>query len=213
MLADAQLMNKIYSAGQTGLKKADLRKEFPQAEIDAILEKLTNEGKIFIDKKGTSYYCWLKESYMHYLLNTDPKFRLTHEAICSLERSVSKNSDRLATALETISLRIPDTNNQAIQESRDLSQVDFTSERIAVGSGLFREIFDEFVVNFSSSIGWVEIGKIRIALCEKYALTAEKFYEYLEQLLERYPDKYELSSGGTEGLTVRGLLHGYVRSI
>jgi len=169
MLADAQLMNKIYSAGQTGLKKADLRKEFPQAEIDAILEKLTNEGKIFIDKKGTSYYCWLKESYMHYLLNTDPKFRLTHEAICSLERSVSKNSDRLATALETISLRIPDTNNQAIQESRDPSQVDFTSERIAIGSGLFREIFDEFVVNFSSSIGWVEIGKIRIALCEKYA--------------------------------------------
>jgi hypothetical protein len=213
MLADAQLMDKICSAGQTGLKKADLRKEFPQAEIDSILEKLTNEGKIFIDKKGTSHYCWLKESYMQYLLNTDPKFRLTHEAICSLERSVSKNSDRLATALETISMRIPDTNIQAMEESRDPNQRAFASERIAIGFGLFEEIFNEFVANFSSSIGWVEIGKIRIAVCEKYSLTVDKFYEYLERLLERYPDKYELSSGGSEGLTVRGLLHGFVRSI
>lgn len=213
MLADAQLMNKIYSAGQTGLKKADLRKEFPQAEIDSILEKLTNEGKIFIDKKGTSYYCWLKESYMQYLLNTDPRFRFTHDAICSLERSVSKNSDRLAAALETISLRIPDTNNQAMDEGLDASQVDITPEGIAIGFGLFKEIFNEFVANFSSSIGWVEIRKIRFALCEKYDLSAEKFYEYLGQLLEQYPDKYELSSGGSEGLTVRGLLHGYVRTI
>src|ERR671922_1867823 len=135
MLADAQLMDKICTAGQTGLKKADLRKEFPQAEIDSILEKLTNEGKIFVDKKGTSHYCWLKESYMQYLLNTDPKFRLTHEAICSLERSVSKNSDRLATALETISMRIPDANIQAMEESRVPNQRAFTSERIPIGFG------------------------------------------------------------------------------
>jgi hypothetical protein len=33
------------------------------------------------------------------------------------------------------------------------------------------------------------------------------------QLMAKHPDKYELSSGGYEGLTVRGLLHGFVRCI
>jgi hypothetical protein len=46
-----------------------------------------------------------------------------------------------------------------------------------------------------------------------HELDNENFYSLAAQLMTKYPEKYELSSGGYEGLTVRGLLHGFVRTI
>ena len=77
----------------------------------------------------------------------------------------------------------------------------------------FKNEFDIAVANYSSSIGWVELAKIRNELYTKYNLSNEEFYSLVEQLTNKYQDKYELSTGGTEGLTVRGLLHGLVRCI
>jgi len=54
MLAEEELIQRICSAGQAGVRKTDLRKEFPQPEIDTMLEKLTNDGQLFIDKKGAA---------------------------------------------------------------------------------------------------------------------------------------------------------------
>ena len=217
MLAEEQVIERIYSAGQVGIKKNDLRKEFAQSEIDTLLQKLTSDGQIFIDKKGTAYYCWVKESYLVYLLNSDPRFRLTHEAIQSLDQSIHKNTDRLAVALDAIGART------SIYQSTDQTAKDetFSSEGTINGIieshinriGLFKDEFDECLTNFSTSIGWVELGKIRSDLCKKHELTKANFYDLVGQLIEKYPDKYELSSGGYEGLTVRGLLHGFVRSI
>jgi hypothetical protein len=82
-----------------------------------------------------------------------------------------------------------------------------------VGLDLFKDNFDNSIANFSSSIGWVELGKIRNDLCKKHDLDNDEFYNMVAQLVAKYPDKYELSSGGYEGLTVRGLLHGFVRCI
>jgi hypothetical protein len=83
----------------------------------------------------------------------------------------------------------------------------------SVGLDLFKNNFDHSIANFSSSIGWVELGKIRNDLCKQHDLADEEFYDLVAQLIAKYPDKYELSSGGYEGLTVRGLLHGFVRCI
>lgn len=212
MLAEEQVIERIYSAGQVGIKKIDLRKEFAQPEIDTLLQKLTSDGQIFIDKKGTAYYCWVKENYLEYLLNSDPKFRLTQEAIHSLEQSIHENTDRLAVALDAIDTR---TSQSTVQTAKDET---FSSEGTRNGIynnhiRLFKDKFDDSLSNFSTSIGWVELGKIRNDLCKKHELTNDSFYYLVGQLIEKYPDKYELSSGGYEGLTVRGLLHGFVRSI
>jgi hypothetical protein len=214
MLAEEQLIQRIYSAGQAGVKKADLRKEYPQPEIDTMLERLTNDGQIFIDKKGAAYYCWLKESYLQYLLNSDPRFRLTHEAICSLEQSIHKNTDRLAITLDSISAQTLQSSDQTLNSSETaLRKATIDSQSTNVGLDLFKNNFDESIANFSSSIGWVELGKIRNDLCKKHEIDYEEFYDLVAQLMAKYPDKYELSSGGYEGLTVRGLLHGFVRCI
>jgi hypothetical protein len=214
MLAEEQLIQRIYSAGQAGVKKADLRKEYPQPEIDTMLERLTNDGQIFIDKKGAAYYCWLKESYLQYLLNSDPRFRLTHEAICSLEQSIHKNTDRLAITLDSISPQTLQSSDQTLNSSETaLRKATIDSQSTNVGLDLFKNNFDESITNFSSSIGWVELGKIRNDLCKKHEIDYDEFYDLVAQLMAKYPDKYELSSGGYEGLTVRGLLHGFVRCI
>jgi hypothetical protein len=218
MLAEEELIQRICSAGQAGIRKTDLRKEFPQPEIDTMLEKLTNDGQLFIDKKGAAYYCWLKEGYLQYLLNSDPRFRLTHEAIYSLERSIHKNADRLAITLDAISARSSPScdltviNDQQSSEAA-LRKPTIDSQMTSVGLDLFKNNFDNSIANFSSSIGWVELGKVRNDLCKKHHLSNEEFYDLVAQLIARYPDKYELSSGGYEGLTVRGLLHGFVRCI
>ncbi len=216
MLAEEQVIERINSAGQVGIKKNELRKEFAQPEIDTLLQKLTSDGQIFIDKKGTAYYCWVKENYLQYLLNSDPRFRLTQEAIHSLEQSIHKNTDRLVVALDAIGART--SSHSSDQTAKDET---FSSEGMRHGIieshinhiGLFKDKFDDSLANFSTSIGWVELGKIRNDLCKKHELTNDKFYDLVGQLIARYPNKYELSSGGYEGLTVRGLLHGFVRNI
>jgi hypothetical protein len=218
MLAEEELIQRICSAGQAGIRKTDLRKEFPQPEIDTMLEKLTNDGQLFIDKKGAAYYCWLKEGYLQYLLNSDPRFRLTHEAIYSLERSIHNNADRLAITLDAISARSSPSSDLTVindQQSSEaaLRKPTIDSQMTSVGLDLFKNNFDNSIANFSSSIGWVELGKVRNDLCKKHDLSNEEFYDLVAQLIARYPDKYELSSGGYEGLTVRGLLHGFVRCI
>jgi hypothetical protein len=217
MLAEEELIQRICSAGQAGVRKTDLRKEFPQPEIDTMLEKLTNDGQLFIDKKGAAYYCWLKEGYLQYLLNSDPRFRLTHEAIYSLEQSIHKNTDRLAITLDAISARGSPSSDLTVTNDRQteaaLRKPTIDSRMTIVGLDLFKDNFDNSIANFSSSIGWVELGKIRNDLCKKHDLDNDEFYNMVAQLVAKYPDKYELSSGGYEGLTVRGLLHGFVRCI
>ena len=218
MLAEEQLIQRIYSAGQAGVKKADLRKEYPQPEIDAILERLTNDGQIFIDKKGAAYYCWLKEGYLQFLINSDPRFRLTHEAISSLEQSIHKNTDRLAITLDSICAQTLQSSDRTLINDRHSfgpapRKATIDSQIANVGLDLFKNNFDESIANFSSSIGWVELGKIRSDLCKRHEMSYEEFYDLVAQLMAKHPDKYELSSGGYEGLTVRGLLHGFVRCI
>src|SRR5436309_10516962 len=107
MSAEEKLIQRIISAGSLGVKKTELRKEFAEAETDTILEDMVTHGDVFIDKKGAAYYCWSKDHYFQSLLNSDPKFRLTYEAIKSLEQSVNKTSDGLAKTMESLANTIP----------------------------------------------------------------------------------------------------------
>jgi hypothetical protein len=77
----------------------------------------------------------------------------------------------------------------------------------------FEGIFNSSLNQSSTSIGWVPFDKIREKICENQNLSKEKFYQLATNLIESNSDKYEISSGGQEGIVMRGLVHGYVRNI
>ena len=210
MSAEEKLIQRIISAG---VKKTELRKEFAETETDTILEHMVTNGDVFIDKKGAAYYCWYKDHYFQSLLNSDPKFRLTYEAIKTLEQSVNKTSDGLAKTVEMLVDNISNLSKSTIEKNGHSSSQIILSGPLTIQLDQFKNEFDIAVANYSSSIGWVELAKIRNELYTKYNLSNEEFYSLVEQLTNKYQDKYELSTGGTEGLTVRGLLHGLVRCI
>jgi hypothetical protein len=213
MSVEQKLIQRIISAGSLGVKKTELRKEFAETETDTILEDMVTHGDVFIDKKGAAYYCWSKDYYFQSLLNSDPKFRLTYEAIKSLEQSVNKTSDGLAKTVGMLVDNISNLSKSTIEKNGHSSSQIVLSGPLTMQLEQFKNEFDLAVANYSSSIGWVELVKIRNELYTKYNLSNEEFYNLVEELTNKYQDKYELSTGGNEGLMVRGLLHGLVRCI
>jgi hypothetical protein len=215
MSAEEKLTQRIILSGSLGVKKTDLRKEFAGDDIDRTLEDLVTCGDIYIDKKGAAYYCWHKDYYLQSLLNSDAKFRLIYQAIKSLEQSINKTSDALAKTLESSTSdiissmsKLNDENIETSNLENELTAADFTMQLEQ-----FRMDFDSSVSNYANSIGWVEFAKVRNELCAKYNISHEEFYHRVEELLSKYNKKYELSTGGYEGITIRGLLHGFVRCV
>ena len=214
MSAEEKLTQRIILSGSAGVKKTDLRKEFAEQDIDTFLEKAITQGDICVDKKGAAYYCWHREHYLQSLLNSDAKFRIIYDAIKSLERSINNTSDALAKSLES------STNNIILSLSKlSKENIGASIDERGLSTGIkmqleqFKTDFDKSVSNYANSIGWVEFGKIRNELCTRYDISHEQFYHLVEQLINKYDKKYELSTGGYEGLTIRGLVHGFVRCI
>ena len=77
----------------------------------------------------------------------------------------------------------------------------------------FKEEFDVALTNSGSSIGWIELANIRDRICDSCNISSDEFYRFVGELTSTHQDKYELSTGGREGVMVRGLLHGFVRCI
>ncbi|MGI0004019.1 MAG: hypothetical protein ACREAX_01850 [Candidatus Nitrosotenuis sp.] len=76
----------------------------------------------------------------------------------------------------------------------------------------FQSSFDTCISEHSSSLGWVPFSSIREKLCGLLDISSEKFYSLASSLVESN-QKYEVSTGGQEGIHVRGMLHGYVRKL
>ena len=224
MTADEKLVNRILSAGSAGIKKTDLRKEF--GDIDIALEKMTSNGDVFVDKRANAYYCFHKSHYIQSLLNSDPRFRLTYDMIKSLDESVSSSNKELTRTVETLANNISNLarfvleTKDGIQQS-SLHQQMFVND-VPISSEVqsktmsvhdFKEEFDIALANSGSSIGWIELARIRNELCDKYNVSPDEFYRLVGELTSLNQDKYELSTGGREGVMVRGLLHGFVRCI
>jgi hypothetical protein len=77
----------------------------------------------------------------------------------------------------------------------------------------FQAQFDGSISKMSSSLGWVPFSDIRQKVCDSLDISQEKFYSLASLLIESNQAKYEISTGGQEGITVRGMLHGYVRKL
>jgi len=198
MSSEELVLEKILSTGTTGIKKSDLKKEFTTFDLDKTLENLVNEGKACIDKKGTAYYCWTSEDYLKHLYGVDPKFRILIERMKLIERKLDIQSNSIKDALNGLI---------------DLLKTEGADHNVLVNLDNFKIEFDTILSKSNSSIGWIELGQVRNELSQKFELSKNEFYELVEQLVNAYHNEYELSTGGNEGVILRGLLHGYVRGI
>jgi hypothetical protein len=198
MSSEELVLEKILSTGTSGIKKSDLKKEFTTFDLDKTLENLVNEGKVCIDKKGAAYYCWTSEVYLKHLYGVDPKFRILIERMKFIERKLDSHSNSVKDALNGLI---------------DLLKTEGSDNRALVNLDNFKIEFDTILSKSNSSIGWIELGQVRNELSQKFDLSKNEFYELVEQLMNAYHNEYELSTGGNEGVILRGLLHGYVRGI
>ena len=150
-------------------------------------------------KKGSAYYCWTSELYLTHLNNVDPKFRILVERIRYIERKLDNHSNSVKDAINNL-IELLKADNPGSQSG-------------LVNLDNFKIEFDTVLSRSNSSIGWIELGQVRSELSQKFELSKSDFYELVEQLVNAYHNEYELSTGGNEGVILRGLLHGYVRGI
>ena len=222
MSVEEKLVNRILSVGSAGTKKTDLRREF--GDIDTPLENIISKGDIFVDKRANVYFCFHKSHYIQSLLNSDPRFKLTYEMIKSVNESVSSSSKDLLRTVEILANNISNlasvvlelkNNQQSLLAQRmpahgvPMSR----SEMSMMSVHEFKEEFDVALANSGSSIGWIELANIRNKICDSCNISSDEFYRLVGELTSMHQDKYELSTGGREGVMVRGLLHGFVRCI
>jgi hypothetical protein len=199
MSSEELILEKILSTGSTGIKKSDLKREFTSFDLDQTLENLVNDGKVCVDKKGSAYYCWTSEVYLKHLNNVDPKFRILIDRMKLIERKLDSQSNSVKDAINNLIELLKMENPE--------------SQKVLVNLDNFKIEFDMILSRSNDSIGWIEFVQVRNELSQKFDLSKNEFYELVEQLVNAYQNEYELSTGGTEGVTLRGLLHGYVRGI
>jgi len=187
-----EILGTIESSGITGIKKTDLKKTFGK-DCENILEELKVKEQIFIEKKGVAFFIWTKENYIQHVTQNDPKFKLMLNMLVNVSQSLAKvkaHAETLEEELEKYSTQ------EGVSKNED-----------------FEGMFNSSLNESSTSIGWVPFAKIREKVCETQNLSKDKFYQMASNLIENHKDKYEISSGGQEGIVMRGLVHGYVRNI
>jgi len=222
MSVEEKLVGRIFSAGPSGIKKTDLRREF--GDIDTALEDIVSKGDIFVDKRANAYFCFHKSHYIQSLLNSEPRFKLTYDMIKSIDESINSSNKDLMRTVDTLANNISNlasvvlelkNNQQSLLAQQmpargvPMSKLDMSMMRVHE----FKEEFDVALATSGTSIGWIELAKIRNKMCDSFKISSDEFYRLVSELTSKHQDKYELSTGGGEGLMVRGILHGFVRCI
>jgi DNA repair ATPase RecN len=217
-----KIVATIEAKGTEGIKKVELRREFQEVEdIDSILQELVRTGEVFIERKGNSFYCWHKNHYLQKLLSTDQKFSLLYALINSVQYSLNTKFDSLNASLDTVTKQVREITEEikvlSSSEQRYMGQNDpipqIQHKSIEIDYDKFKEQLDQALASASSSIGWVELCNLRKNLCLKMSISREQFYHTFEEVVSNNYDRYELSTGGEEGIQLRGMVHGFVRCI
>jgi DNA anti-recombination protein RmuC len=217
-----KIVATIEAKGIEGIKKTDLRREFQEVEeLDSILQELVRTHEIFIEKKGNSFYCWHKNHYLQKLLNTDQKFSLLYTLMNSVQNSVNSRFESLNVSLDTVTKQVRGITEEikilASSGQRDIvPNTPISQEQdkpIEINYDKFQEQLDQALASASTSIGWIELCNLRKDLCSRMNISREQFYHSFEEVVSNNYDKYELSTGGEEGIQLRGMVHGFVRCI
>ena len=201
-------MHRISLSGRNGIKRTEIKKEFQHMPLDEIVESLLETRKLVMGKKGTAFYLWEAENYLQHILTTDTKFGILYRKIEELKVILESNVEQRM--ITPVSLARGYTSQYALDRpARNL----FQDHRVAIDKDQFERDFRLILQHNSSTSGWVSLLKIREEMNEKYGVTREDFYSLVEEIANRDYETYELSSGGSEGITLRGLLHGFIRCI
>ena len=207
-MSESEVMHRISLSGRNGIKRTEVKKEFQHMPVDEIVESLLETRKLVMGKKGTAFYLWEAENYLQHILTTDTKFRILYRKIEELKVILESNIEQRM--ITPVSLARGYTSQYALDRpARNL----FRDHRVAIDKDQFERDFRLILQHNSSTSGWVSLLKIREEMNEKYGVTREDFYSLVEEIANRDYETYELSSGGSEGITLRGLLHGFIRCI
>ena len=215
MSLEEKIIDRIFSSGVEGIKKTNLKKEFTSVDLDSLLDTWIKQNKIIISKIGSTYYCWQKDNYFQYLLNSDPKFKYIFELLKdvqasfqNLSLSINKHIEKLDSKMILLmdSLLATSANSNPVENSLSHSYKVINLQN-------FKGDFDLTINKYSDSIGWVPLSTLRNDLSEKYEIAENEFYDLVEQLVNENRSNYELSTGGNEGIMIRGLIYGYVRCL
>ena len=215
MSLEEKILDKIFSSGISGVKKTDLKKEFASVDLDSLLNLWIKQNEIIMSKKGSASYCWHKDSYLQYLLDSDPKFKYTFElfkevkiSFQNLSNSVDKHIEKLDGKMIVLMDSILATTT-----TRNPFENSVSPPQKVINLKNFSEDFDLTICKYSDSIGWVPLSTLRNDLSQKYEISEKEFYDLAEQIVDENRSKYELSTGGNEGIMIRGLVYGYVRCL
>jgi hypothetical protein len=212
------IVDAINSFGSFGIKKTELKKKFTIENFDGILDELIQEDKICVSKKGTFIYCWGNEFFLDYMLNSDLKFKYLYKSITNIQNKINHYSDSIFKYIENIDCELVEIKNSFNNIENKINDLNNKSQRIgnlenSISLDNFKENFDRVLADKSTSIGWVELSSIKNEICNIWDMSENEFYSYVSDITESYPEKYELSSGGYEGVILRGIVHGFVRYI
>ncbi|MGI0037064.1 MAG: hypothetical protein ACRD99_01740, partial [Nitrososphaera sp.] len=153
-----------------------------------------------------------RDSYVQSLLNSDPRFKLTYDILKSMEETVGTLASNISN-LSRYVLEMKNEQQSSVYQQQIATASGSSSPRRSLAVGDFKKEFDVALANSANSIGWVELAKLRNQLCDKLDISSDEFYRLVEGVIGQEQSRYELSTGGGEGVMVRGLLHGFVRCI
>jgi hypothetical protein len=215
MSNEEKIIERIFSSGVAGIKKTDLKKEFTSVDLEIILNNWVKQNEIVISKKANTYYYWHKDNYFQYLLNSDPKFKCIFELLKEVQTSFQSLSISMTKHMEKLDGKMILLMDSllATTTSDNVSENSISHPNNEVNLENFKEDFNLTINKYSDSIGWVPLSTLRNDITNKYEITENEFYELAEQLINENRSHYELSSGGNEGILIRGLIYGYVRCV
>lgn len=219
-----KIVAAIEARGIEGIKKTELRREIQEEkELDSLLVELVRNKEILMEKKGNSTHYWYKNYYLQKLVSTDQKFSYLYTLMNLVRDSLNSQSDSCNSRLDTVIQQMRETTEEVKILERSMERVSETNDVITkkrtqntdinINYDIFKEQLDQALSNASSSIGWVELCNLRKDICLKMNISREEFYHSFEEVVSNNFDKYELSTGGEEGIQLRGMVHGFVRCI
>lgn len=207
-----QLLKRIESSRERGVRRTSLRREFG-AKVGKSLDELLSKGIIFEEKKRGMITYWTKESYMQHLMDNDPKFRLIYDIYSKSDRKISNRLSQIKTDLNgKVAGMVAEATAPSLVKNNGSDNSNGNNGNHPT-LDQFKMEFDRTMAETTTSIGWVELGTIREMVCNKYEISKHDFYALASQLFDQFNNRYELSTGGSEGVILRGLLHGFVRRI
>ncbi|GIU70922.1 MAG: hypothetical protein KatS3mg003_1627 [Candidatus Nitrosocaldaceae archaeon] len=199
--ADTNKVTELENSLKDSMKRIEM--------LDKNITKISNNANDRLDRllrqisgKADDIKVFEMERKLESLLQVEAKLSSLENMINILDAKINETREEIGKSAAIIRAELQTiSNGNGTQGYDTLSLEQFKME------------FDRMIAESSTSIGWIELAEIRKKICDKYGISKSTFYSLVSQLLDTYDDIYELSSGGSEGVTVRGLVHGFIRRI